>query len=306
MSFDLYFASCGNKDMELLLEKKHCNRLFTQLEKSSIRRCIEMKTRRNPSKLFIDSGAFTSWTKGISVDVDGYIDYINSLDDKITICAQVDCIPGKFGRIRTQKEIEESPIRSWENYLYMKEKLKSRDKLIPIFHQEESFEHLKKMLEYRHSDGTPISYIGISPSNDRSQADKEDFIARSFYIIKHSSNPNVKTHAFGMSNLSILERYPNTSADSTSWKMSAAFGSIMTRLGTIVISSEQLKDKKHIEYMPSTVKEYVKSECLKYGIDYDMLYTDFGTRAKFNINYLKDWADNYEYKPVTVHKKSLF
>lgn len=265
-----------------------------------------MKTRRNPSKLFIDSGAFTSWTKGISVDVDSYIDYINNLDDKITICAQVDCIPGTFGRVRTQKEIEESPIKSWENYLYMKDKLKSRDKLIPIFHQEESFEHLKKMLEYRHSDGTPIAYIGISPSNDRSQSDKEDFIARSFYIIKHSSNPNVKTHAFGMTNLSILERYPYTSADSTSWKMSAAFGNIMTRFGNIVISSEQLKDKKHIEYMPSTVKEYVKSECLKYGIDYDMLYTDFGTRAKFNINYLKDWADNYEYKPVTVHKKSLF
>lgn len=59
---DLYFASSGNKDMESLLEKKHCNRLFTQLEKSSIKRCIEMKTRRNPSKLFIDSGAFTSWT----------------------------------------------------------------------------------------------------------------------------------------------------------------------------------------------------------------------------------------------------
>ena len=109
-----------------------------------------------------------------------------------------------------------------------------------------------------------------------------------------------------MTNLSILERYPYTSADSTSWKMSAAFGSIMTRFGTILISSEQLKDKKHIEYMPTSVKEYVKSECLKYGIDYDMLYTDFGTRAKFNINYLKDWADNYEYKPVTVHKKSLF
>lgn len=56
----------------------------------------------------------------------------------------MDCIPGTFGRVRTQKEIEESPIKSWENYLYMKDKLKSRDKLIPIFHQEESFEHLKK------------------------------------------------------------------------------------------------------------------------------------------------------------------
>lgn len=306
MSFDLYFAAEGNRCMDKYLDKKHCNRLFTQLKPYYIERYIAKKTRRNSSKLFVDSGAFTAWTKGVSIDVDGYIDYLNNLDDAITLCAQVDCIPGIFGRVRTQKEIEDSPIKSWENYLYMKDKLKSRDKLIPIFHQEESFEHLKKMLEYRHSDGKPISYIGISPSNDRSQSDKEDFIAESFYLIKNSSNPNVKTHAFGMTNLSMLERYPFTSADSTSWKMSAAFGSIMTRFGTILISSEQLKDKKHIEYMPSFVKDYVKSECLKGGIDYDMLYTDFGTRAKFNINYLKDWADNYEYKPVTAHKKSLF
>lgn len=306
MSFDLYFASSGNMDMELLLEKKHCNRLFTQLEKSSIKRCIEMKSRRNASKLFIDSGAFTSWTKGITVDVDAYIDYINSIDDKITVCAQVDCIPGKFGVVRTQKEIDESPVKSWENYLYMKDKLKSRDKLIPIFHQEESFEHLKKMLAYRHDDGTPIRYIGISPNNDRSQADKEDFISKSFYIIKHSSNPDIKTHAFGMTNLSILERYPYTSADSTSWKMSAAYGSIMTKYGTILVSKEQIKDKKHIEHLPKYCKEYVMSECVKYGIDYDMLYTDFGTRAKFNIYYLQDWANNYKYTPVKIHRKSLF
>lgn len=162
------------------------------------------------------------------------------------------------------------------------------------------------MLEYRHADGTPVKYIGISPNNDRSQKDKEDFIEKSFYIIKRSSNPDVKTHAFGMTNLSILERYPYTSADSTSWKLSAAYGSIMTRLGAVVISSERLKDKKHIDYAPQAVRDYVQSECLKYEIDYSMLSTDFGTRAKFNINYLKDWADNYEYKPVTVHKKSLF
>lgn len=306
MAFDLYFASSGNLDMERLLEEKHCNRLFTQLEKSSIKRCLSMKSRRNTSKLFIDSGAFTAWTKGIDVDVDAYIEYINSLDDKITICAQVDCIPGKFGVARTKKEISESPIKSWENYIYMKDKLKSRDKLIPIFHQEESYEHLERMLEYRHEDGKPIQYIGISPNNDRSQRDKEEFIAKSFSIIKKSSNPNVKTHAFGMTNLSILERYPYTSADSTSWKMSAAFGSIMTKYGNMLVSKEQLNNKKHIEYAPKEVKEYIKSECSKYGIDYNMLYTDFGTRAKFNINYLKDWERDYVYKPMKIHKKSLF
>ena len=306
MAFDLYFASSGNTDMEHLLNAKCCHRLFTQLEKSSIKRCIEMKSRRNNSKLFIDSGAFTAWTKGITIDVDAYIDYINRHDDEITVCAQVDCIPGKFGVERSQKEIEESPLKSWENYLYMKDKLKSRDKLIPIFHQEESFEHLHKMLAYKHADGSPIAYIGISPNNDRSQADKEAFISRSFDIIKHSPNPHVKTHAFGMTNLAILEHYPYTSADSTSWKMSAAFGSIMTKYGNVLISKEQIHDKKHIEHLPDSVKIYVKSQCDKYGLEYDMLLTDFGTRAKFNINYLKNWADNYVYQPIKIRKKSLF
>lgn len=292
--------------MESLLHNLQCNRLFTQLEKSNINKYIKTKSRRSKAKLFIDSGAFTSWTKSIDINVDTYIDFINSIDDDIEICAQVDCIPGAFGTPRTYKEIEQAPIKTWENYLYMKDRLKSRDKLIPIFHQEEDFKHLKKMLEYRHDDGQPIKYIGISPANDRAQSDKEDFIAKSFTIIKNSSNPNVKTHAFGMTNLSILERYPYTSADSTSWKMSAAYGSIMTRNGTLLISNEQKNNKKHISNMPCEVKKYIQDLCTKYGIDFDMLYSDFGTRAMFNIHYLKGWADNYEYKPVLVHKKLLF
>lgn len=302
---DLYFASSGNLEMEKILELKQCNRLFTQLEKSSIKRCISMKSRRNDRKLFIDSGAFTSWTKGIDVDVDAYIDYINSLDSEITLCAQVDCIPGTFGTPRTSDEIREAPIKSWENYLYMKDKIVSRDKLIPIFHQEESFEHLKNMLEYRHNDGSKIKYIGVSPANDRSQKDKEDFIAKSFDIIKHSSNPEVKTHAFGMTNLEILKKYPYTSADSTRWKMLAAYGSILTEFGTILVSSEQQKGKNHIKYLPDVI-EYVKSKCLLYDIDFERLPVDFGTRAIFNICYLREWEKNYVYTPIRVHKKSLF
>lgn len=38
----------------------------------------------------------------------------------------------------------------------MKDRIKSRDKLIPIFRQGEDFKWLKNMLEYTHEDGTHI------------------------------------------------------------------------------------------------------------------------------------------------------
>lgn len=306
MSFDLYFASSGNTEMGTLLDVKQCNRLFTQLEKSSINKCISRKVSSNPRKLFIDSGAFTSWTKSITVDVDAYIDFVNSIDSDIDLIAQVDCIPGMFGVPRTLEDKILAPEKSWENYLYMKDRVKSRDKLIPIFHQEEDYKWLRNMLDYRHSDGKPIQYIGISPANDRSQADKEEFIARSFDIIKHSSNPNVKTHGFGMTNFRILERYPYTSADSTSWKLSAAYGSILTSYGAVLVSNAQKSDKSHILNMPEEAVELIKQQCSKYSLDFNKLGDSFGTRAMFNVNYMQDWADNYKCVYTQYNKRRLF
>ena len=100
----------------------------------------------------------------------------------------------------------------------------------------------KNILEWVDENGEHIPYIGISPANDQPVKEKEKFIDKCFKIIAKSSNPNVCTHAFGMTSLYILERYPFTSADSTSWILNGANGSIMTKYGSVRATSA--RDRK--------------------------------------------------------------
>lgn len=310
MAFDLYFAGSQCREADELMVKLNCNRLFSQEnDRKNISNWQKYKhSRRTQYKgnIFIDSGAFSVHTKGIELNVDEYIDYINSIDEDIHIFAQVDKIPGEFGKEKTKEQIIEAPKLSWDNYLYMKEKVISRDKLLPIFHQGEDFKWLENMLEYKHEDGQHIAYIGISPANDKSAKEKEIFIHKCFNIIKKSSNPLVKTHAFGMTSKWILERYPFTSADSTSWLMTGANGNIMTPKGIILVSDKKLSDPGHIMNMPEEARENIQYFLEKLGYTLESAMCDYKVRMCINIAYLKQWADNYEYRPLTISKKSLF
>lgn len=310
MAFNLYFAGSQCKEADELMVRFNCNRLFSQ---ENDRKNISNWQKYNHSRrtqykgnLFIDSGAFSVHTKGIELNVDEYIDYINSIDEDIHIFAQVDKIPGEFGKPKTLNQIENASVLSWENYLYMKDKVISRDKLLPIFHQGERFEWLHNMLSYKHSDGLPIEYIGISPANDKHTAEKEVWIQKCFSIIKNSSNPDVKTHAFGMTALPVLERYPFTSADSTSWLMTGANGSIMTPHGTVLVSDRALTDPNHIMNRGCEAVTAIRNYVSKLGYSLEDCMTNYKIRMCVNIRFLKNWADSYKYNPLTVSKKSLF
>lgn len=306
--FDLYFAGSQNRLAELYLRDLGCNRLASQLlDRVVIKGWIDARsTGSAQGHLFIDSGAFSAHTRGAEVDVDEYIEYLNSIDEHLHIFAQVDKIPGEFRKPKTREQLLEAPELSWKNYLYMREKVKSPKKLLPIFHQGEDFKWLKNMLEWTDENGEHIPYIGISPANDQPVKEKEKFIDKCFQIIKNSSNPNVCTHAFGMTSLNILERYPFTSADSTSWIMNAAMGSIMTKFGSVTISSGRLNAPDHIRKMPKAAQEEIQKYVESHGFDIKELEEDYKQRIIFNIMYLREWANNYEYKPSTVVRKKLF
>lgn len=307
--FNLFFASAVNSPLTLDYRRKYgCNQLLSQLnDRKSIIDWVDY-LRNNPeckSKLFIDSGAFSAHTKGKVIDVDEYIDFINSIDDCVYVFAQVDKIPGEFRKEKTAEQLAEAPKESWDNYLYMVDKVKSRDKLLPIFHQGEDFKWLINMLEYRHPDGKPIDYIGISPANDVHVNEKQKWISRVFKIIKSSSNPNVKTHAFGMTSLNLLEQYPFTSADSTSWVMTAANGGIFTNFGTQVVSAIQKSSTSNLMNKLPVELDAFKKYLKEYGSDLELLANDWRYRALHNIKYLKKWADNYSLKTNITSKKSL-
>lgn len=303
MAFDIYFAGAKNKIADEYLLKQGANRLQSQLiDRTNILEWYLKKSDK--SKLFIDSGAYTAYTKGVFIDTDDYIAYLNDLTGKLTIFAQLDTIPGKYRQPKTREDIINAPKKSWENYLYMRERLKEPEKLMPIFHQGEKYEWLHNMLEWTDENGKHIPYIGISPAMD--VPGMESFLTNSFRIIAESSNPNVKTHAFGITQEKILERYPYTSADSTSWKLKSAMGSIYTPYGPVYVSDRQIHSPNYIMNRPKEAINNILDYIGKLGFSFeDVMKYDYN-RYIVNIQYWIDWAKNYKFKGKKQYKRRLF
>lgn len=308
----LYFAGSGGKPSDKLKKELSCNQLLSQLnERKEIIKWTEY-LKEHPectSKLFVDSGAYSAYTKGKVVDVDDYIKFINEYGDYCTVFAQVDTIPQVIGREPTVEEFAAVAPKSWENFLYMTERVdpKYRHKIMPVFHFQEDVKWLKKMLEYTYP-GTDqhIPYIGLAVSTVDNGIVRYEWFDMCFKIIKASSNPNVMTHGFGCTALDVVEKFPLTSVDSTTWIQTAAHGSIMYNKKAIICSDRRVKDPKNIINAPKALQEDVDRLAHKYGTSLEELLKDQKARLAFNIHYLREWELNYKYTPVTESKVDLW
>ena len=56
----------------------------------------------------IDSGAFTVWTKGKSIDIDEYLDFYTRYANEIDILITLDVIPGRPFKKITVHETEQA------------------------------------------------------------------------------------------------------------------------------------------------------------------------------------------------------
>lgn len=256
------------------------------------------------SKLFIDSGAFSMWTKGKEIDVDAYIKWINDRAEYIDLYGQVDAIPGTRTGVPTQKEVREAAQKTWDNYLYMRPKMKKPEGLLYTFHVGEPKEFLMRALEWKDENGNYIPYIALGGMVGKNSTIRRNFLRMCFDIIKKSPNPNVKVHAFGMTSRDILSEFPITSADSTSWIMTGAIGGIMTDTGTVIVSEQQRNDPNHYSNFPAdAVKKFEEKVC-EFGFTLDELAADRNKRIVHNARFMKDRCSKIVYKPV--RKRTLF
>ena len=303
---DLYLAglqSYGNEHQEKIKEAKINNLLFSFDRKNDCSRSIQIN---NESKLFVDSGAFSAWTRGKTIDVDEYIKFINDRAEYIYLYGQVDFIPGnRVGGVITPEMVREAGEKTWENYLYMRPKMKNPYGLLYTFHVGEPFEFLKRALEWRDENGDAIPYIALGGMVGKPKDTREAFLEKCFKIIKESSNPNVKIHAFGMTDFDLLEKFPITSADSTSWMMTGANGMIRTDYGCLLVSDRQKNDPQHYSHLPLEAQQEVNKEIKEFGFTLEDLKNSRDNRIILNAKYMRKKADNLiqkEYKP----KKRLF
>lgn len=319
MKFDLYLASYDDNKIIGDAWKNDWPLLYSQINN----RGVLMKRFDAPTngKLLVDSGAHSAHTKGIQLDLEEYIGFSNEHMDKITLYVQVDKIPGVYLMPKTPKDFTEAPELSWENYLYMREKSKDPDKLIPVFHMGEDMKWLRNMCDYRFSDGSHIPYIGLSPRGDVSLQAKYDFSAECFGVIQSSTNPNVKTHAFGATSLEMLEKLPYTSADSTTWVLVSAYGQVwMPNCITGDVNGVGIKlgvSKENISHPTATqtyweqtpeIKKKLDDYFESIGTNIEKLSVSHSERALASAKYVQNWAENYEYKGLKsfVNTHDLF
>ena len=288
--------------------------LISQLDRSAIKKAIEWKKEGFCRWLFIDSGAFSIHTGNATTTVDEYIEYLNSIDDYIDVFAQLDTIPGKFQKPKSKEDYLESAKKSWENYLYMRTKVKSPSKLMPVFHFGEDFSALRNMLEWKDESGHHLDYIGISPANDVHQEVKNSYLREVSDVIKASSNPNVKTHLYGMTSLDSLSKYPCYSADSISHRLISGYAKILSvNFGIISVSKKQRTSttKSNLSFL-DTCDDYnynlLKNEIEDLGFTIEQIQDSSSARVAMTMhNIQKLIKTKYVYKEDRVKRpKKLF
>ena len=303
---DFYFAGCETSTHFKLAASEKVNILMSYWAlgnfenwKTMYNDCVKDYT----PKIIIDSGAFSAWTRGKVIDVDEYIEFLNNNEEWFTLYGQIDTIPGtREGNPPTIKEVSEAAGKTWDNYLYMRERLKNPDKLLYTFHVGEPLNQLKEALEWKDENGQGMKYMALGGMVGKNAFVRESFLESCFHIIENSSNPNVKVHGFGMTSNEVMRKFPLTSVDSTSWILTAAMGSIMTDVGSVVISevqSNHKNSKTSCEVSMNNLEELIKP----YGINLEELKTSCYSRQIYHLRYLTDKANKLECRRLPKKKK---
>ena len=243
---NLYFA-CQPAHRDYLATEQVPNILISYVHGyKGIRKVVD---DINPKNLIIDSGAFSAWTVGEYIDIDNYakvcLELMKTYPGKEMHFVNLDMIPGSPGRKPTATEIEYSAQKSWDNMLYLE------DKGIPVmnvYHQHEELKWLERLMEHQ-------EYFGVSPANDLTPKKRMVWLDQAFSIIRDTR----KTHGFGATARSLLERYPWFSADSTSWMAPVRYGKSAT--GNFKSRGlDQLPNLFMKAELPKEIKRWIKVE----------------------------------------------
>ena len=294
MAFDFYFAGTQCNEADEVMVSLNANVLKSYVnDQKSIQKWFEHKKNGWKGKLLIDNGAFTFHRHGGELDIDEYIKWINDNDEYIDYAIALDHIPGTWGKPRTLEDFKEASEKTWQNYLYMKERVKNYKKLLPVFHMSENFEYLRKYLAL-----PDLEYICISGFKDLTNKQREEWYEKCFYEISHSNHPDIKVHCLGSATMSNAIKFPFTSMDATSWIMTGANGSILTDMGVVYLG----KRTRLTEQEYKVVHEILD----KYGYTVDDAIENYRVRVCANVHYLYDKSRNTDFNGGKFNRRRLF
>ncbi len=160
-------------------------------------------------EIFLDSGAFTAWKQGVEIDIYKYIDFIKQ-HPQIKVYSNLDVVSKSFIDKRSAAEQSKANMDIME---------KAGLKPLAVFHYGEPLEYLKYYIE-------KYDYIALGGMVGESTKHILPWIDACFeYICNKDGSPKVKIHSFGMTSVTLLNKFPFYSADSSSW-LNSVYGKI--------------------------------------------------------------------------------
>lgn len=305
--FNFYFAGHQGGEITQYMIQRGCNNLKSWLcERNYLDQLITAKKEgKYTGKIMVDSGAFTAYRKDVSINCDEYIEWLNKNNSYLEHYVQLDKIPGRWGRKSSKEDILYAERASWENYIYMVQKLKNPYKLLPVFHMSENFENFRRLLNFE-INGKKIPYICISGAKDRVSAERRKFYHNIFQIIRESDNKDVKVHCLGCSTFDDLSLFPFYSSDSTSWALVSANGGIQDKV-VISVSQNLLKNAENAARL-NYLAPQIKLNCARFGVDFEQLKTSYAARSIYNVRFMLDWIENNvkNRKQIKIRTRRLF
>jgi hypothetical protein len=159
-------------------------------------------------RIFVDSGAFSAWTKGQKIDLGDYMVFckqVASIAKCPVVFAALDVIPGKKGdRNATQAEIQMACDEGWDNYQAMK-----REGIAPCLMTFHQLEHRRQLT--RIADDS--DYFAVSPRKDLPTRERLHWLENVFSYLGRTK----RIHGLGVSSVDWMERFPFFSVDNTGW-----------------------------------------------------------------------------------------
>lgn len=226
--------------------------------------------RQNNAKVFLDSGAFSAKSLGVDIDINAYCDYIKRnvdiirTEDGVVMASVLDGIG--------------DALKTWQNQLYMEEQ---GAKPLPCFHFGEDERYLEWYVER-------YPYITIGGMVRTKAEDVMQWLDRIWnrYLVDGAGKPKLKVHAFGVTTISLMERYPWHSVDSSSWVQATAFGAIYTtEYGPISISSQSPNrhdSGRHFSNFTPIEQEAITAMLHAKGFNWERLSLTYQSRAGYN------------------------
>jgi len=170
--------------------------------------------------IFLDSGAFSAWTRNITIDIDKYADFVKKHLPYLKVYANLDVIGDAKATEKNQRYLESKGLKP-----------------LATFHIGSPYKKLEQMVK-------EYDYIALGGLVGVPRPRRIKHLDKCFRIIRLKS----KIHGFGVGDFQLLLRYPFYSVDNTNWILGGRIGAVYNfDKKRLKLQSTWYKDKRILD-----------------------------------------------------------